>query len=277
MGYYLIMNSIFDFSNVSDFVASALEERQIRNKNYSLGSFARDLDVSKSILSGVITGKKGMRLVTLNKIIKAKKLNTIEAEYLKCLWMMNFSKSKNLIERAALRTLALRAHKTHVQVNPEDSALLQEWYVLPVFELLCSGRSVEEISKSLDLKADTIDKTITMLVDNNYLKMGESGKKYKFQEHIKFESPTSAANIKNYHNKFLELSSKKLFTVPLERRKFLTSTLTIDSSDIEEARSELEKFLTGFVNKYSKAEDENDVYTLALQFYPLTEGSSNVN
>lgn len=271
------MNSIFDFTNISDFVAHTYEERQKRNQNYSLGSFARDLEISKSILSSVITGKKGLRLVTLNKIIKAKNLNTVEDEYLKCVWVTNYSKSSLLKDRAKSRIEILKDHKIHTAMNTEQFNLLQEWYILPVFELLCRGGTIKSAAQSIYLRVEEVEAALDLLVKNHYVVINEDGSYSKFIDHIKFESPVSAEKIKSYHKNFLELSAKKLYFVPQDKRKFLTSTITIAENRIPEARIELESFLSTFIAKYSKDEVAADVYTLAIQFYNLSEEHTNVH
>lgn len=271
------MTSIFEITNISDFVAFAFEERQKRNQNYSLGSFARDLEISKSILSDVITGKKGLRLVTLTKIIKAKNLNTIEDEYLKCIWVTNFSKSKMLKDRAKSRIEILREQKIHTTMDNEQFNLLQDWYILPVFELVSNGQNIKSIGQSLYLKAEEVKKAIDLLLKHQYLILNDDKTYSKFNNHIKFESPVSADVIKNYHRSFLDLSSKKLYFVPQEKRKYLTSTITIPQDRIPEARNELESFLTNFITKYSKNAEASEVYTLALQFYNLSEELTNVH
>jgi uncharacterized protein (TIGR02147 family) len=264
------MNAIFDFSNISDFVASALYERQVRNKNYSLGSFARDLEISKSVISGVISGKKGLRLITLNKVFKLKNLNSIEEEYLKCIWIVNYSKSKIMQDRAKVRIKALRTHKDHIHMDNKHFNMLQEWYFLPILELISHGQSINEIAQSLGIKPDAVKKTVQLLLEKNYLKKDGPEKYIKFQDHIKFESQISVDEIKNYHTNFLQLSSKKLTCVPQEKRKFLTSTFTISSEQVDEAKTELENFLSKFIQKYSNSANVDDVYSLGIQFYPLT-------
>lgn len=126
---------------------------------------------------------------------------------------MNFSKSKILKERAKSRLDVLRVHKAHRQMNRQHFNLLDYWYLLPVIEPISKGQTIKDVSKSLFLTTDEVKKAVQLLLKNNYLNVDEKGNYFKFEDHIRFESPCSDENVKNYHKNFLDLSSKKLFAI----------------------------------------------------------------
>lgn len=68
------------FENYRHYIQSEFETRRIRNPNYSLRAFARDLQTSPSRLSEAINGKRGISEELARRIVKTLRLDGIDAD-----------------------------------------------------------------------------------------------------------------------------------------------------------------------------------------------------
>jgi hypothetical protein len=71
----------YDFKDFKSFIKAVLHSRRLRNPRHSLRAFARDIGISNSRLSHVLSSDEGISIKSAQRIAKGLQLNRAETEY----------------------------------------------------------------------------------------------------------------------------------------------------------------------------------------------------
>jgi uncharacterized protein (TIGR02147 family) len=114
--------SIFNFMNYKFFLNNILELRIKTNSSYSLRAFARDLQLSPSLVSQVLSNKNNLSCKHAFSVAHHLKLNQEETYYLVDLILMENSSDKESKKQAGIRI----NKKKEYQENLKNASTLEE-------------------------------------------------------------------------------------------------------------------------------------------------------
>jgi hypothetical protein len=100
------MHDPFSSASPADFLSSELSRRKQRNDSYSARAFARDLGLSPSRLSEVLSGEHGLSELSADRIAIRLKLKPIVRKFWKDLILASNSRNKQVRDLAAERVKA---------------------------------------------------------------------------------------------------------------------------------------------------------------------------
>lgn len=236
-----------------------LRLRQSKNPSFSLRAFARVLDTSPSHLSSLISGRKKLTPKMVAKLIDKLDLQDSENEM--------------LVEGL----LSKKSKKTEVPLDlkimqDDEFSLISEWYHYAILSL-----------SKLDNKADArwiaaqlgIDPMLALQAFHRLRRLGlvvvKDGKFRRATKHLDTTTDIPSKAIRSYHRQNLELASEKIETVPVERREYSTITMSVDASQLPLAKKMINDFKHKFSKQLGDPKKASDVYTLAIQFFPVTK------
>lgn len=264
------MTNVFLYDDFKLFLKDELERRVFRNPKYSLRAFARDIGLSISRLSEIISNQEGIRLSTAAKIASTLKMSHSEKEYFQYLIISKHGRSGELRDKAFKKVQTFKS-KRHFRRLPERyKDLLSTWYCLPLIELLTSKEpsSLFQISEILEASEREITATIAHLEELGHIKKIKVGRWKKSIPFIKIDSLTPSNSIQGYHKKLLQKAEGAL-KQPIQKRKYLSAVFGIKKESLEEARNELEAFSQNFLEKFTSEDAADMVYCFGVQLYQL--------
>lgn len=267
------MNNIFLYEDFREFLKDELRRRNLRNSKYSLRAFARDIGISFSRLSEMLSSETGISSASGQRIADRLKMSFLEREYFLDLIAARYGRSALIRKQAKQR---MRQHKTkkifvHIQKNSTD--LLHKWYYIPLVELLGLKRElkISAISKILGISEEEVVASSLFLAEKGFLERNKRGIWRKASHFQKVESSTPVTVIRQFHRDILKRASVALEVQAIERRKYLSSYFTVRKEDVAEARQDLEKFNQNFLKKYGGKKNADTVYVLAMQLFGTEE------
>ncbi len=219
------------------------------NPRYTLRAYARDLGVSQTLLSFLLTGK---RPVSIKQGLKL-------YEY--------------------YRKSTPGAPPIDVQVFDLDidhEALLRQWYHLPVLELapleLYRG-DPHKLATALGITPIEVEQAIRRLIRVELLEKKKDGSYRKVHLHQFFEIKQPRASVRTFHRKLLEKASEAM-----EREdgasyamRDITSHIIVSNPDqIEEARKRIRKFQKSLIRFLTQTKGET-VFQLGIQLFPISQ------
>ncbi|MES2769983.1 MAG: DUF4423 domain-containing protein [Bdellovibrionota bacterium] len=232
--------------------------RTAKNPNYSLRSFARYLDFDHSSLSGILSGKRAITHKTIQKL--SPKLNLKPRVYMHLLSGLSFAEMTT----------------DHQRLEESTFSYMSEWVYDAVLELTrVKGFkfSDETVAKKLGINIIYARSVIQTLLSLKLL--CKEGKNYKLAlkrtTNLSSNEHTSAA-LRKYQKSLLEKSILALDTVERSERDHTSSTFAINKEDLPKIKKIIQKFryeISEFVQR--KEEKMNDVYSLQVSFFPLTQ------
>lgn len=239
-------------------LSAELSTRQLKNSNYSLRAFARDLDVSHPALSEFLNGRRKFSAKLTESILTKISLPSEEQEKLK----------KSQVHNPL----------SYVILSKGEITLSREWYVEALSELVkvknFSG-DPKWIAGALSLEVEKVEMAITHLLKLNWIEIDNSGK-----WRVKEENTSTLGNIKArddiYYlfSQFTDLQNKAIQRAKPEEGSIMGITFAIDPDDLPKAR----KLVYEFINNMSellekKSADKKEVYRLNVALFPVSKAS----
>ena len=267
------MKSVFLYTNFRDFLKDEFEQRVLRNTKYSLRAFSRDVGISFSRLSEILSSEEGISTATAHKIATGLKMVDAEREYFLQLVLSQHGRTAYIRTNALNKVKNFKAKKKFILIKENYSGILSNWYYIALIELLVLKQTpdINEISKILKISKEEVEAAISHLSVLGYISRLNQGRWKKSSEFLKVESKSPSKVIKEYHAVFLNRAKELGLHQPIENRKHLSSIFGVKKEKIEEARRELEKFNQEFLEKFASEGDADMVYALGLQLFRISE------
>lgn len=237
----------------------SLLEAQKRNSGYSLRAFAKKLQMSPSALSEILSGKRKVSKDLAEKILRNIGSNPREQHKILSLFeagKTGFSKSN------------------YLEISADQFHVIADWYHFAVLSLAeTKGFRAEPlwIAKRLGIKLQDAEVALERL---HRLGMAKWSRKQKTLEltNAQFTTSDDIANqaIRKSHQEDLEISSRLLEEVSVEKRDFTSMTMAIDASKMAQAK----KMIRDFQDQMStllESGEKTEVYKLCVHLMPLSK------
>lgn len=239
-----------------------LNEKKKKNSQYSLRSLAKSIEISPSQLSSIINKKKKLSPKQAIKVIQ--KLNLTERESLELL-----SDIHPELKNALSRQMDMR------QLNADEFALISNWIHFAILSLSYfrdNKASCVWISNRLNVPESEIEPAFRRLEKLGILEI-RGGHFYQTSKPLTTSSDIPSEAIRNHHKQNIQKALLALDKVPVLEREISSITLPMNFKDMEKAKKMISEFKKRLYNEL-KCEDPTEVYTLAIQFFPLTQPGS---
>lgn len=251
-----------NFKTVSQFLEEELLRRTRSNSQYSLRSFARDLNMSPGELSEIIRAKRKLSLKNVYKISTVLGLNKDEVNQLKQLSVMmeDDSDLNPVIREKALSEDMFR--------------IVSDWYCFAILNLAdTKGFSWDpnSIAKRLGIKPIEAKDGLNRLEKVGLIQ--KTNNSYRVVEDFVFTTdgvPSEA--FKTYHQSILDKARIALDLQPVFERYFSGVGLALHPSEVGKLHKEFSKFLQSVAKKYGQ-DKGSEVYQLHLSFFRMSGGN----
>ena len=248
------------FQNFLGLVKEEFRERISQNSSYSLRSYAKDLGVSPSTLSGLMNGKRTLTAEMVGKIgdsLRWPKARTWKLQ--KDLLGYNTSEEFNKFK----------------MLSEDIFEVVSEWYYLAILEVMKLPdfkASSHWIAEKLDLEENCISDAINRLQRVGILEVSLDGtwtdKMSGFTTHYDLTKSSSAK--RNYQMQLLDQSMKSLERDDFKKRDHSSITMAINTEDIQLAKKDITSFRKSLSSTLESNKAPNAVYQLQVSFFPIT-------
>jgi uncharacterized protein (TIGR02147 family) len=258
-------------NSISELLGTEFSRRKLRNTSYSLRAFARDLHLSPSRLSEVMSGKEGLSEKTVDGIAATLSKKPLERKFIKDLVLSEFSRNEKVREAARERVEETRKAESFRRMKEDQFRVISDWYHGAILELIQVEGFQDDpkwIGRKLGIPATTAASALTRLENLGLVeRKKEGGWVAKTEAYSAFsEIPSSA--IRKFHHQILSMHADSLREDPMLDRQFLSMILAIPRSRLQEFQEEMNKFATQFWQKIEN-EPKDDLYSLSLQLCPV--------
>lgn len=144
------------YETYQDFLHDVFLERRRKNERYSLRSFARSLNLSPAMMTGILQRRKGLSLKSAIQISEKLKLAELEAAYFCDMVSAAHARSRSERKLSAQRVTLYR-HLDHSSQREKDEnfeilrhdemEFLKSWYYSVLLEYINLKGSVAELSQ----------------------------------------------------------------------------------------------------------------------------------
>lgn len=257
--------------NYQSYLISEYESRKMRNSNYSLRAYARDIGVAGPKLSEILRGKCGLSEASARRIAVKIGLAEVETQTFVDLVNSRHARSAVLKTKAQENLKENKFHASYSELSIETFKIIADWFHFAILELTEVEDFISNthwIAGRLNISPETAQAAVERLSDFGLLDI--RNKKWK-QTHKALSTPSGipSSEIKKHHRQILNKAEESLTHDAVSSRDFSNMTLAIPFEAYAEVQSEIKKFRRELTKKYSESINKDRVYSLAIQFFPL--------
>jgi len=252
-------------------------QRRGRNPRYSLRAFARDLDLSPSMLSDVMNGNHGLSRAGATKVARAMNLNRSESEFFCDLVDSVDARSTTKRETAKIRLQKHHKFSAFSRMEIDAFNFISDWYhvaILQMFDLKEFRDDPEWLAVQLGISRAEVETALARLERLGYVKTTPDGLRRLQGDLATVGNEAPSAAIRKFHEQVIDKAKSALFTQPIAEREFSSLALCIDQADLPRAKQMLRDFQMEFALEMSRTANKNSLYLLSLQLFQASNRRS---
>lgn len=244
-------------------IKSEFEERKTKNPAYSLRAFAKNLSIDPSSLSSILANKRALPLSKADSFIVKLKLDADKSQAF----------MRSLLSHVTKKTHNIVLEKAHTIEGEDYFDIISEWEyfaVLSLTNLADFEPSASWISNRLGISLERGSEVFNRLVTLNLLE--HDGTRYRpVYSNIKTSEDVASTALKKAHLEEMDLIKDKIINETVDRRHISSLTISVKKESFEKAKTLIRNFRKEMEACLETENDAEEVYQLAIQYYPLTK------
>ena len=194
-----------------------------------------------------------------------------EVEYFETLVEAQCSRSRAGKFGATTRLKTLQKTLRYVEQEPERFDILQNWYNIPLMELvaLCGQSVPSRFSLILGISETEIEAAVAKLIEVGAL-VKKGNKLVKADEYALFASPSPSKNIREYHRQMLLKGAEAVHQQDNTTRVSMSSVLSMKLSQFMAAKEHIQQFNQDFIHEHESS-DADAVWGMTVNIFKIGE------
>lgn len=256
-------------THFSELLDAEFKIRRSRNKSYSLRAYARDLEMSPSMLSQLLAKKLGLSKKKSRAVATLLGFTPEKIRFFETLVEASCARSESRRKAAFARlwsfdTEFLKLRKDYFQV-------IAEWYHFAIMEFVSTKgfqNDPEWIAMKLGIPRQKAKQAMERLLRLDILK-NENGKLMPQYDYIVVPSGSPIDAGKRFHEQVMKKAVQALWTDSVEKRNFSSVIFKMRKSDLEKVDAKLKFFRRKLVKELESGEGHDSVHAFSMQFFRL--------
>jgi uncharacterized protein (TIGR02147 family) len=267
---------VYDYLNYRQYLKDYYTERKRLNEHFSYRYFASIAGYnSSSLLKRVTDGQLNIEKEVIKKISTAIGHNRKEAVFFANL--VHFNQATTVAEKTKnFEQLinVLRNKENQVSVGQYD--YFSKWYIPAIRDLLSYynfSNDYKDLAKHLRPKITEkqAKSAINVLLKHGFIKKNYNGFFKAVDQIITTDSELKSSIIANYQKTLMDLAKEAIDRFPPQERDISSISFSIARKDLLEIKNEIEFFRTKIKNIILNSKDEEILYNMNLQIFPLSK------
>lgn len=256
-------------------LAKELEDRQRKNKSYSLRAFSRHLGVTPAFISQVFGGKRELSEVTGMKFVQKMKWPVKRRRLFMSLLQMQ--KAPDAETKKALEQQVKDFSELDLlELQHDQFELISLWHHFAIVELIRLPQFKADpkwIARRLNIDIESATSGWERLQRIGLIKKEVTGKWVQSQPFYGIKAVPSEA-IRNFHRSHLKAALAALENQSFESRDITGTTLALPTDRLPEMKLLIKDFQDRANRLCAEAETVNSVYQLSVQLFRLDQNNN---
>ncbi len=247
------------------FLQNELVRRCKGNPRYSLRAFSRALGVEPSAMSKLLSGKRGISRPMFQRLVKRLALAPGEVR-----------RFAGASAKGPPKRPGATLHDDHFsQIGLDAFQVIADWYHFALLELMSVDGFRPDpawISRALGLTVSEVRFAIERLARLGLLEVGADGSLTRLERDLTTIGPDfTTTALRKMQKQILDMASRALDEVPLERRDQSAMTMAINANLLPEAKERIKAFRRKLCAFLEAEPPRHDVYQLTISLYPVSD------
>lgn len=241
------------------FLNAEFELRKQKNKHYSMRTFAKNIGLSVSVLSRILSDKSQVSLKNLRIVNSKLKLPDGIIE---------------LAERSQVVKKKSTATQEITFLSAEKSFLVQTWYFAVIWESFNLNQThfnAKILAKKLDISVAEVKKCIKLMVDKKLIYKDNHGHwKTDYSKASSMQIENTNLDLKELQIKFFLNSIDAIRKIDISQRDHSTIFIAGDDDIVAEVKQKIDQFRRSIDRLIVKKSDSKSkqVFQLSIGFSP---------
>lgn len=266
---------IFSHTDFRQILKEKLAERISQNPSYSMRSMAKQFGVSPALLSQITNGKRALTASKAARFAKKLGLSSRECEYFLALVQYENADEPDSKNHFLEKVNGLSRGRSLTNLSLDAFKAIADWYHLPILQMLRLEErfsNPREIAARLGISPLEAEVAIERLKRLGLIEQrAEGGYHRVLNADIRVESESKSSALCAFHRQMLYKAAGSLDSQTPEERYFASETVSIDESQIPEAKRRLAEFLDDMNAFFDRGKRLGETYHLSLQLFRLTK------
>jgi len=261
-------------ANYRDILKIELADRIAANSSYSLRAMARQVKVSPSMLSALLSGKKNISPERAYEIAKALKFEKKKRDYFVTLVQLESAKSEDLKASLAEKVLLLTPQNKARNLDLDLFRMIADWYHLPILELTHSKNFVltaASVASAFGITNAQAELAMDRLLRLELLEKDEEGRLKKTDNLVLTSSPLPNQALRKFHEQMLKKASESLTTQTPSEKFVGSETFAFDEKQLNKANDLIEECFSKIIQLAGSSKNKKQVYHLGIQMFRLNK------
>ncbi len=235
-----------------------------KNRKYSIRDYAKDLGLPSSTLALSMSGKRPVPKKMINQVINRLSLNKKET----LLFKDSLDKNNKRLSNLSIH----EKFENRYILDDANYKIIAEWEhyaLITLMELDNFVFNLTNISKTLGISLERSEEVSQNLIQAGLIEVNSETEFKILNGPLRTTEDIKSLALQSSHLETLELGKKKLLEVDINERDFSSICIPIDKSKMKEAKNLIREFRKRMGSLFQNS-PKNDVYQMAIQFYPLT-------
>jgi uncharacterized protein (TIGR02147 family) len=245
-------------------------EKKLRNKQYSLTAYSRDLGISTSRLSMILRGKVNISPKMANYIATRLNFDQEQIEYFSILANLKSTHSDEEKKNAFIKLRQLDTDKNIM--SAEIFQVIANWYHLAIIELLSLKNAESDhkwIAKKLNITISEAEEAIQRLLKLEMIEETNDGKLIAVKDFTMVKSATPHKAGQEFHRQILTKAIHALEEQDTKTRNISTVVFKARKEDIPLIEEKIKRFRREISALLESGEEHDSVYSLGIQLVKL--------
>lgn len=261
------MTIMTDYQNIYiECIQEAWDESKNRNPAYSLRALARDLGVSPTGMSLILSKK---RPITIDNAIKWTSILKLSSEKKQLFLEAVTRDSEQRLNPNNRKSNQLKEKIQYMQLTLDQFSLISDWYHLAILNLVklkTFEHNQKWICNQLGISKTQCNEAIERLIRLELLEIKD--KQYiRTPNSINTPSNLPSEAIKNFHRQNIQRAISSIDDTNIEDRDITSIMMPIDKKKLVEAKKMISNFRRE-LSIFLKEEEGDHVYSLNIQLFP---------
>ncbi len=269
------MQPIFEYLSYRIYLKEFYTARKKESPWFSYRYISKKVGIDPGYIVKIFQEKYHLAPKHIQKFCELCKLDAQESEYFECLVHFEKAKSQNQIREYFNKLLSFKELKSQ-QLTADQYEIYQKWHYSAIRSLIdyydFKG-DYKALGKKLSppISAKEARTAVGRLEKLNLIYCDDDGR-FRLTDHIlTFGEKWHTLAIHDYQREVMRLAGESLDRHVKDDRDISSVTISIDRKDLPEIKEQVTHFRQSVLKYICDKKDENSVYQLNIQLYPLTQ------
>lgn len=272
--YHKDMPPLIGQLDYREWLRKVYEERKAQDAFVSYRFLAERVGMDHSLLIKVVQGERHLSDASVDSWVSYLHLEGREEEYFRLL--VRFGKTRSARERTQCleQLLNLQGTRNHPLLRDQEE-YFRDWHHVALRGVvgLDGVQSAEEAGARLDppLGPEEARAALELLERLHLVRQDADGRWSLVEDYIEAGPEVAPAIVRAHQKEMLRLASEAIDRHPPEHRQVSSATVTLNLSDLNEARARIRAVRDSILRLSSESRNADQVFQFQVVLFPLTQ------